>query len=82
VQPLLEGRAKRLSARECSSRPPILSLRRTDLPSDTEKAGYHWVVHNGSGDRIGKTNHPAIWATRHPKLYRKYRIIRFDRRHN
>ena len=44
----------------------------------TDTPDYKWAILNANAI-IGKTRHPAIWATRHPKLFRKYQWIRFRR---
>lgn len=35
----------------------------------------HWVIRNGRNEVIGKTKHPALWAMKHPKLYRDNGIV-------
>ncbi len=39
---------------------------------------YRWTVLSAN-KVIDHTKHPAIWATRHPKAFRKYQWIRFRR---
>lgn len=44
------------------------------------EAAPSWIILNGRGERIATTNHPAIWATRHPRAFRKYDKVRFNKR--
>ncbi len=57
---------------------------RRNMLASTEKPvqpkSYRWVVVNGAGERIGRTMHPVVWATRHPKAFRKFGQVRFIRK--
>lgn len=44
------------------------------------EAAPSWVVLTGAGTRIATTNHPALWAARHPRSFRKYGKVRFNKR--
>jgi hypothetical protein len=42
-----------------------------------QKPKYRWHVLNGRGKLIGRTNHPGIYASRHPKQFRAYDQVRY-----
>lgn len=44
------------------------------------EAAPSWVILNGAGTRLATTNHPVRWAVAHPRAFRKYDKVRFNKR--
>jgi len=53
----------------------------TYLRSVTAVSKVHaWDIRDGRGEHVGTTRHPAIWASRHPRSFRRYGLLSFHRR--
>lgn len=47
---------------------------------DIKPKRYRWIVKNGAGTVLARTIHPVVWASGHPRAFRKYGNIVFLRR--
>lgn len=57
---------------------PVTVLRGVDLtPAPPVPT---WDVHDGHGDLLGTTHHPARWAMIHPRRFRLHGVVTFRRR--
>lgn len=47
------------------------------LAQSTQATVMVWAVVNGAGHRVAETRYPALWAARHPRMFRDYHQLKF-----
>jgi len=57
---------------------PMTVLR--GIPAEVASPVRHWEVRNGAGQLLAVTRHPAIWASRHPRAFRRFTHVYYTKR--
>ena len=66
----------RLSAESKAHNAPVTFLRSVVSPTTVSV----WDVRDGRNELLATTKHPARWAVRHPRSFRKHGMVSFHRR--